>query len=132
MKALVYEKPGRKYSSIREIPYPQCESDDIIIKVMSASICKGVEHDHDQEGVGTDLAVYPVVPGHEFSGYVEEVGENVTKFKKGDVCSSDLTVYVQTTQNIVETAIIAEKKNQIIVLHLALWVIISTVGLQNM
>ena len=54
MKALVYEKPGRKYSSIRDIPYPECGPDDVIIKVMSASICKGVEHDHDQEGVGTE------------------------------------------------------------------------------
>ena len=93
MKALVYEKPGRKYSSIRDIPYPECGPDDVIIKVMSASICKGVEHDHDQEGVGTDLAVYPVVPGHEFSGYIEEVGANVTRFKKGDRVCADNTEY---------------------------------------
>lgn len=93
MKALVYDKPGRKYSGIREVPNPVCGSDEIIIKVMSASICKGVEHDHDQEGVGTDLAVYPVTPGHEFSGYIEEVGENVTLFKKGDRVCADNTEY---------------------------------------
>lgn len=93
MKGLVYDKPGRQYSGIRDIPYPQCGPDDIIIKVMSASICKGVEHDHDQEGVGTDLAVYPVVPGHEFSGYVEETGEHVTEFKKGDRVCADNTEY---------------------------------------
>lgn len=93
MKALVYEKSGRKYSSICDIPYPECGPDEVIIKVMSASICKGVEHDHDQEGVGTDLAVYPVVPGHEFSGYVEEAGLNVTDFKKGDRVCADNTEY---------------------------------------
>lgn len=93
MKALVYDRPGRKYSGIRDIPYPKCGPDDVIIKVMSASICKGVEHDHDQEGVGTDLAVYPVVPGHEFSGYVEETGENVTAFQKGDRVCADNTEY---------------------------------------
>lgn len=93
MKALVYDKPGRKYSGIREVPNPVCGSDEIIIKVMSASICKGVEHDHDQEGVGTDLAVYPVTPGHEFSGYIEEVGENVTLFNKGDRVCADNTEY---------------------------------------
>ena len=43
MKALVYDKPGRQYSGIREVPYPVCGSDDVIIKVMSTSICKGVE-----------------------------------------------------------------------------------------
>ncbi|MDO4320978.1 MAG: alcohol dehydrogenase catalytic domain-containing protein [Lachnospiraceae bacterium] len=95
MKALVYDKPGRKYSGIREVPYPVCGSDEVIIKVMSASICKGVEHDHDQEGVGTDLAVYPVTPGHEFSGVIEEVGSNVTRFKKGDRVCADNTEYCE-------------------------------------
>ena len=93
MKALVYDKAGRKNSSIRDIPYPKCGPDDVIVKVMSASICKGAEHDHDLEGVGTGLAVYPVVPGHEFSGYIEEVGENVTKFKVGDRVCADNTEY---------------------------------------
>ncbi len=32
MKALVYDKPGRLYSGIREIPYPQCGPDDVIIR----------------------------------------------------------------------------------------------------
>lgn len=93
MKALVYDKPGRQFSGIREVPYPECGDDDVIIKVMSASICKGVEHDHDQEGVGTDLAVYPVTPGHEFSGYIEEIGKNVTQFQKGDRVCADNTEY---------------------------------------
>lgn len=93
MKALVYDKPGRKFSGIREVPYPVCGDDDVIIKVVSASICKGVEHDHDRENVGTDLAVYPVTPGHEFSGYIEEIGKNVTKFQKGDRVCADNTEY---------------------------------------
>lgn len=53
MKALMYDKPGRENSSIRQIPYPECGDDEVIIKVMSASICKGVEHDHDN-GTGTE------------------------------------------------------------------------------
>lgn len=92
MKALVYDKPGRENSSIRILDYPTCGEDDIIIKVMSCSICKGVEHAHD-DGTGTDLAKYPVVPGHEFSGYVYEIGKNVTKFKVGDRVTADNTVY---------------------------------------
>ena len=92
MKALVYDKSGREFSSIRQIPYPTCGDNDIIVKVMSASICKGVEHDHDR-GVGTDLAKYPVVPGHEFSGYVFEVGKNVKNVKIGDRVTCDNTEY---------------------------------------
>lgn len=92
MKALVYDKPGRENSSIREIPYPICGDDEIIIKVMTASICKGVEHAHD-DGTGTDLAIYPVVPGHEFAGIVYEIGKNVTDFKPGDRVTADNTEY---------------------------------------
>ncbi|MDD3339161.1 MAG: zinc-dependent alcohol dehydrogenase family protein [Lachnospiraceae bacterium] len=92
MKALMYDKPGRENSSIREIPYPECGDDEVIIKVMTASICKGVEHDHDN-GTGTDLAKYPVVPGHEFSGYVYEIGKNVTDVKPGDRVTADNTEY---------------------------------------
>lgn len=92
MKALMYDKPGRENSSIRQIPYPECGDDEIIIRVMSASICKGVEHDHDN-GTGTDLAKYPVVPGHEFAGYVYEIGKNVTEFKPGDRVTADNTEY---------------------------------------
>ena len=93
MKALVYDKPGRKFSGIRQVPYPTCGDDEIIIRVMSACICKGVEQAHDEENVGTDLAVYPVTPGHEFAGYVEEIGKNVTKFKVGDRVCADNTEY---------------------------------------
>lgn len=41
MKALMYDRPGRENSSVCEIPYPVCGDDEIIIKVMSCSICKG-------------------------------------------------------------------------------------------
>ena len=47
MKALMYDKAGRENSSVRQIPYPECGDDEVIIKVMSCSICKGAEHDHD-------------------------------------------------------------------------------------
>lgn len=51
MKALMYDKAGRENSSVRQIPYPECGDDEVIIKVMSCSICKGAEHDHDKEKV---------------------------------------------------------------------------------
>ena len=38
MKALMYDKAGRENSSVRQIPYPECGDDEVIIKVMSCSI----------------------------------------------------------------------------------------------
>lgn len=92
MKALVYDSPGRVNSSVRRVPYPECGDDEIIIKVMSASICKGVEHAQDN-GTGTNPSRYPIIPGHEFSGCVQEVGKNVTAFKPGDRVTADNTGY---------------------------------------
>ncbi len=87
MKALVYEKAGRENASIKEIPYPTCSDNDVIIKVMACGICKWAEIGHDTKGTG--LAKYPVVNGHEFSGIVEEIGKNVINCKLGDRVTAD-------------------------------------------
>lgn len=71
-----------------DVPKPEPGPDDVLIKVHRAGIC------------GTDIhilkgeyeAVYPLVPGHEFSGEVEAVGENVTNFKPGDRVTADPNV----------------------------------------
>ncbi|WP_101548524.1 alcohol dehydrogenase catalytic domain-containing protein [Anaerotruncus massiliensis (ex Togo et al. 2019)] len=91
MKALYYEKPLRENASIREMPDPVCGSHDIVIKVMSCSICHGVEADHEAPG-GSSCSGYPLIPGHEFAGYVHEVGDAVTTFRVGDRVTADNTV----------------------------------------
>jgi len=87
LKALYYTEAGN--GNITNIPMPVCDDDQVIIKVKSASICKGVEIAHSESG--TSLSKYPVVPGHEFAGVVHEVGKNVTKFKVGDRVTADNT-----------------------------------------
>lgn len=80
MKALVYHGPGnRKYE---EKPKPTVqESTDAIVKITKTTIC------------GTDLHIMkgdvPAVKdgttlGHEGVGVIEEVGDGVSNFKKGD------------------------------------------------
>ena len=59
---------------------PEHDDDEVLLKVRSAGIC------------GTDLHIlkgeyggyFPVIPGHEFSGEVIEVGKNVTRLVPGD------------------------------------------------
>jgi 2-desacetyl-2-hydroxyethyl bacteriochlorophyllide A dehydrogenase len=65
-----------------EVPTPSPKKDQVLVQVHWASIC------------GTDLHIflgefkprvtYPRILGHEFSGVVESVGENVFHLKKGD------------------------------------------------
>ncbi|MBS6547049.1 MAG: alcohol dehydrogenase catalytic domain-containing protein [Butyricicoccus pullicaecorum] len=81
MLAAVFE--GNGVLNVKEVPKPQImHPDDVLIKVGAASIC------------GSDLHVLHVPPGqyakpgvilgHEYFGYVEEVGEAVTRFHHGD------------------------------------------------
>lgn len=92
MKALVHEAAGRKNASIKMVPYPLCGDDEVIIKVMACGICKWAEISHDTEGGGGTLAKYPVITGHEFAGYIEEVGKNVVGLNIGDRVTADNAV----------------------------------------
>lgn len=80
MKAAVFCGTGK--IECREIPVPEINEREILLKVGAASIC------------GTDLRIYrsghfkikagqEVVLGHEFSGTVWEVGSAVRGFEKG-------------------------------------------------
>jgi L-iditol 2-dehydrogenase len=63
---------------IEDVPKPEIGSDEILLKVMASGIC------------GTDVVEWyrlpkaPRVLGHEATGIIDEVGENVTKYKVGD------------------------------------------------
>lgn len=80
MKALVYDGPGK--IALKNIPKPVIEkSTDALVRVTKTTIC------------GTDLGILhgktpSVKPGttlgHEGVGIIEEVGNSVSNFKKGD------------------------------------------------
>ena len=75
-------RAGMYYSNSRvdveELPVPKVGKRDILVKVMASGIC------------GSDVLEWyrikkaPLVLGHELTGEVVEVGEEITKFKKGD------------------------------------------------
>ena len=81
MRALVYDRPGRKYASIREIDTPECSDGQVLIEVMSCGICKPAEKSHDQNG--SVLGRYPAVPGHELAGRIVKTGRNVVSLREG-------------------------------------------------
>lgn len=80
MKAVVYGGPGKR--SLDEVPAPKVQKPtDAIVRITRTTIC------------GTDLHILKgdvpaVTPGrilgHEGVGVIEEVGEGVSNFKKGD------------------------------------------------
>lgn len=76
--ALVMEKPGELTQ--RTIELPPVGPDDVLLRVELTGICGTDVHMYDG---GMDLE-FPVVPGHEFAGTVEDIGENVSKDSKGE------------------------------------------------
>ena len=78
MKALVIEKPGT--ALVKELPVPEAGDGEVLVRVMHSGICGTDIHIFRGEYFGE----YPVVPGHEFSGVVEQVGKSVKRFSPGD------------------------------------------------
>lgn len=75
------EEPGNL--SQREIDVPALGANDVLVEVELSGICGSDVH---MNNGGMDLD-YPVLPGHEFSGFVEEIGDSVETDAKGDPLS---------------------------------------------
>lgn len=80
MKAIVYESFSAS-PQLKTVPDPTPETSGVVIKVMATGVCRSDWHGW----VGHDPDIHlPHVPGHEFSGIVEAVGKQVTKWRVGD------------------------------------------------
>jgi propanol-preferring alcohol dehydrogenase len=98
MRLVEFGKP----LELRDLDVPEPSGPQVLVKVRGAGVCHSVLH--FVEGrfgriVVKDLGLrIPVTPGHEISGEVVEVGEQVRGFKKGDRVAvdpweGDLTCY---------------------------------------
>jgi len=79
MKAAQISKPGGDFELVeREIPKPG--AGHVLIKVQACGVCHSDMF--TKEGAWPGIQ-YPRVPGHEVAGVVEELGDGVTGWKKG-------------------------------------------------
>lgn len=86
MKAAVFL--GANKLEIQDVPIPELGSHDVLIKVAYCGVCGTDVHIYSGDGGAADVTP-PLIPGHEFSGIVESVGEMVTRVKVGDRVSVD-------------------------------------------
>lgn len=80
MRAMVMEKAKTPLKEM-EIPTPQPNPDQILIKVNACGVCRTDLHILDGELTRPKL---PLVPGHQIAGEVVGVGKNVSRFTSGD------------------------------------------------
>lgn len=89
MKTKAVRLYGKEDLRLDEFELPAIQSDEILAKIISDSICmssykasvQGVEH----KRVPKDIATNPIIIGHEFCGEILEVGSRwASQFKPGD------------------------------------------------
>jgi L-iditol 2-dehydrogenase len=80
MKALVFEQP--QSAAVREMDMPAIGADEVLVRSRNVGICHS---DFElYEGRYIIPITYPIIPGHEWSGEIAEVGSDVTSLGKGD------------------------------------------------
>jgi D-arabinitol dehydrogenase (NADP+) len=77
MKAIVYDSP--RNFTYRDVPDPKMESDEVLIKVHACGVCGTDLHIHE----GEFGPRFPLIPGHEFTGEIVDVGTQADGLKKG-------------------------------------------------
>src|SRR5450755_369116 len=83
MKAIRLLKYGGQLA-LDDVPTPMIARDEILVKVRSTA----VNHLDLVEASGTARQILPIdlpwIPGHEFSGVVEQIGSDVAAYAPGD------------------------------------------------
>lgn len=88
MKALVLTE--YKKIELKEVPKPEIRSDEVLVHVKAVGICGSDVHGMDGS---TGRRIPPIIMGHEASGVIVGIGENITSWKIGDRVTFDSTIY---------------------------------------
>ena len=88
MKALVLNQ--YKQLDFQEMPVPKPAPNEVLIRVQAVGICGSDVHGMDGS---SGRRVPPIIMGHEASGIIAEVGNDVRDWATGDRVTFDSTVY---------------------------------------
>src|SRR5438046_3758255 len=70
---------------IEEVPVPEVRGDDVLIRVLKTSICGTDVHIYNWDAWAQKTIPVPMTIGHEFVGVVDDAGDHVKGFAKGDL-----------------------------------------------
>jgi D-arabinitol dehydrogenase (NADP+) len=87
MRAVRYEVPGD--FAVTDVPMPPVGPLDVRIRIHQTGVCGTDVHLHH----GTYIGVYPLTPGHETVGEIDEVGSEVTRFSPGQWVTVNPNIY---------------------------------------
>lgn len=81
MKAVVIERPHE--AAFREVETPVCGPGDVLVRSRLTGVCR-TDLEVLEGTLDPRWVVYPCIPGHEWSGVVDQVGEGVHDLAPGD------------------------------------------------
>lgn len=87
MQAIIF--PAPEAISVERVADPVCAPDEVVVQIAACGICGTDVHIYRNEYMSS----FPLIPGHEFSGAVVEVGKAVTDVKLGDRVAVDPNLY---------------------------------------
>jgi threonine 3-dehydrogenase len=87
-------KDGPDGTEIRDCPRPEAGPDEMLIRVGAAAICGTDKHIYHWDPSIHDSVRPPRIYGHEFCGFIEEIGERAHRpgFAVGDYVSAEMHV----------------------------------------
>jgi len=91
MLALIKPAPGPG-AELREVPIPEINEREVLVKVRAASICGTDVHIYDWDPWAQNRLRPPLIFGHEFCGEVVKTGSEVTAYAEGDFVSAEMHV----------------------------------------
>jgi threonine 3-dehydrogenase len=74
---------------LEEVPVPEVEGDDVLIRVAKTSICGTDVHIYNWDAWAQKTIPVPITIGHEFVGVIERVGDHVKGFGPGDLVTGE-------------------------------------------
>lgn len=88
MRALVKSRPEQGLW-MEDVPVPEMGPDDVLIRVSKTSICGTDLHIDAWDQWAADVISVPMVVGHEFTGTIAAVGDNVEGLQVGERVSGE-------------------------------------------
>jgi 2-desacetyl-2-hydroxyethyl bacteriochlorophyllide A dehydrogenase len=76
------------------VPKPQINDNEVLVRVKAVGIC-GTDLEllsGDMPHIKNGFTKYPLIPGHEWAGQIEEVGSSVEGFCVGDRVTGDVSI----------------------------------------
>src|SRR5438477_5488342 len=87
-------KDGPEGTEVRDCPCPKPAPDQMLIRVAAAAICGTDKHIYHWDPSIRDSVKPPRIYGHEFCGFIEQIGERAHRpgFEVGDYVSAEMHV----------------------------------------